>query len=178
MFGQKRGASGLAWLAPCIALCLVGCSESSPPIDPAPSSNTADAALNIKSGGDAYERFLAASDVVLSEGGAEADRMALVAEGEALEKSLTDAREFAQAGLRLVGSTTFDSIKLQQASSDSIAFYVCDDVSQTDLLDVSGTSLVKPDRATRSPWLITAKLSTDEKLRVSKKELWSGENFC
>jgi hypothetical protein len=134
--------------------------------------------LDVQRATEAYERFLATNDLVLSEGGAEPERMTAVAEADALEKALTDASDFSQSGLRLVGRTVFDSVNLQQASADTIAFYACDDVSQTDLLNVSGTSLVKPDRVTRSPWLITAKASTDETIRISKKELWAGENFC
>ncbi|WP_374945343.1 hypothetical protein, partial [Agreia sp.] len=117
-------------------------------------------------------------DLVLSEGGVEPERVSVVAESKALEKFFSDARDFRDGGLRLVGATAFDSVSVQQASESHVSFYVCDDVSQTDLVNASGTSLVKADRIARSPWQITAEMSGDHVLRISKKDLWAGENFC
>jgi len=69
-------------------------------------------------------------------------------------------------------------MSVQRASANEISFYVCDDISGTDLVDEGGISVVKPDRATRSPWSVVSSLSPDGALRVSVREFWVGEDFC
>ena len=108
---------------------------------------------------NAYEGFLLTSDLVLADGGASPERMNEYAASDALNDFLVDANDFETRGWHLVGNTRFDSVSVQTATASEISFYVCDDVSETDLLDQSGQSLVEPDRVTRSPWLISVSRS-------------------
>lgn len=140
-------------------------------------SEAVDSALSDEDATSVYEIFLRTSDLVLAEGGASPERMEEHAASDALDEFLADAKDFETRGWYLVGSTRFDSISVQTSSASEISFYVCDDVSETNLLDQTGQSLVEPDRVNRSPWLVSAsRIGGDSKI-VSKK-LWVGENFC
>ena len=65
--------------------------------------------------------------------------------------------EFQAAGLRTVGTTRYDSFAGVSASlrSGNVSATVCVDVSDVDVVDRDGTSIVTPDRPDRQPMLIT-----------------------
>lgn len=69
--------------------------------------------------------------------------------------------EFQAAGLRTVGVTRYDSFAGVSASltSGRISATVCVDVSDVDVVDREGRSIVTPDRPDRQPMLITFETS-------------------
>lgn len=182
MFRQKHTVRKI-WLWSLAGIVLVSVSGCVQPVDnrevrftTAP-TEAVDSALTDKDAANVYEIFLRTSDLVLADGGASPERMKEYAASDALDEFLADAKDFETRGWSLVGSTRFDSISVQTSSASEISFYVCDDVSETDLLDETGKSLVEPDRVNRSPWLVSAsRIGGDSK--VVSKELWVGENFC
>jgi hypothetical protein len=125
-----------------------------------------------------YTEFLKTNDLVLAEGGVSPERINEFAASDAANDFLSDADDFRTRGWRLTGSTRFDSMVVQDSSARDISFYVCDDVSGTDIFDQSGRSLAEPDRMARSPWSVVASIADEGTLKIVSKKLWTGENFC
>lgn len=179
MFRQKHtvlklfaGIAAILLLSSCEATTKrEGTRESHVPTASSPSVLTEIDAAN------SYKAFLQSSDSIFADGGLSPERISEFARGDALDDFIADAKDLQSRGWHLVGSTQFDSIAIQASSPSEISFYVCDDVSQTDLLDDVGNSLVEPDRVSRSPWAVVASTS-DGVLKVASKDLWVGENFC
>jgi hypothetical protein len=182
MFAQRRRrrAAAISTILTAAAL-LAACTADEHPRPPdSGSSPTTTLAVSDaeRVASDAYHRFIELSDLVLSEGGSNPDRMAEGADGDALEQFVANAREFESQSIRITGHTKFDSLKVQDREPTAITFYVCEDVSDTDLVNSLGESVVQPDRATRSPWLVSATGNETAGFMVSSRDLWSGKNFC
>jgi len=180
MFRQKhtvRNASLIVLLLTLLTGCGTAITAPTPSILPTP-ENSNSRSLTLEQATTSYENFQRARDLVLADGGQGTERMKASATGDALEEFMIDAQDFESRGWRLVGRTSFDSIAVQRASTTEITYYVCDDISGTDLVDEGGNSLVKPDRAVRSPWSVTSSLSPDAALKVSVREFWVGDDFC
>ena len=87
-------------------------------------------------------------------------------------------------GWRATGATSFDSIRLQNTGwvdgNQQVTTYLCLDVSNGDVIDAAGVSVARPDRPLRLPLEVefetTASVPTD--LKISRSEVWSGENYC
>jgi hypothetical protein len=130
---------------------------------------------------EAYEEYLSLSSVVAHEGGSDAQRLAAVTTGEALVTEVESLEGMSRAGTVGVGQLKFDSFELQSAdlSTGTLSAYVCLDVSATDVLDTSGTSVVPEDRRERIP-LELGFLFEDEgnRLLLERTRTWDGENFC
>ena len=128
----------------------------------------------------AYADYLAMSDLIASEGGADAERMQTVASGEALATAVQDLLEFTEREVRSVGQTSFDITEVERISRESppsIAFYVCDDVSAVDIVDGSGDSIVSPGRPDLSPFQVRVE-RVNGLMVVSNRNYWEGENYC
>ena len=102
--------------------------------------------------------------------------------GRALEDELQNAADFSAKGFVQRGSSTYDSVKLQQLHNDgSAAFgltvYLCLDVTDVDVVDKSGKSVVSPDRPDRQALEIEM-TGAGGVLKLSRSEAWSGANFC
>lgn len=71
--------------------------------------------------------------------------------------------EFHAAKVRTVGLTQYDSFAgiAVDLTSGTITAGVCVDVSQVDVVDESGISIVSPDRPTRQPMLIAFERTRD-----------------
>lgn len=135
----------------------------------------------LKAATDAYAAYLKMSDTILSEGGRMADKFATVATGEALSSAVKDVSEYRRRKLHITGSTAFDSARLQSREIrpvESIAIYVCDDVSDIDVFDSSGRSIVKPDRKPRTPFVVTALKTSGGEVLISERSLWEGASYC
>jgi hypothetical protein len=167
------------------ALTLIGCAAP-PPQAPSPAASVAadvpafasdEEALAVAT--DAYAAYLAMRDLILSEMGANALRIDAVATNQAKESFSRDAADFEERQIRIVGSTKFDSVVLQGLSdAGKVTIYVCNDVSQTDLIGPDGVSMVAADRNARSPWEVVVEVRSMSKAFVEARTLWSGENFC
>lgn len=181
MFRQKhtvRNASVIGLMLTLLTGCGTEITDSTAPSTAPTPENSDPRSLTLEQATTSYENFQRARDLVLADGGQWTERMDSSATGHALEEFMVDAQDFESRGWRLVGSTAFDSIAVQRSSATEISYYVCDDISGTDLIDKSGNSLVKPDRATRSPWSVSSSLSADGTLKVSVREFWVGDDFC
>ena len=170
---MRRTAIALALLiAPLLALS--GCTPTPPPAvtSPKPSSTplfaTEDEAL--KAATDAYAAYLKVSDQILAEGGTDPERLATVAVGEQLRADAAGFADAAAGGLRGAGSTTFDHVRVQQYQLEApgaAIVYLCEDVSQVDVLNSQGASVVTASRPQRQAYEVTF----DRASRVSNQLL-------
>lgn len=125
----------------------------------------------------AYAAYLKMSDTILSDGGAHPERLNNVATGDALVQLKKDLAPFVNQKLHTTGRTTFDSMKLQSRSDDSIAAYVCEDVTDIDVLDASGKSLVKDTRDPRTSFEVVM-VRVDGRLLLGSRTWWTAGDIC
>lgn len=127
----------------------------------------------------AYAEYLRISDLILHEAGAGAERILAVTAGDFAQISLEGYESIAAVGSYSTGTTTFDSMTLQRFSTtggnkEIISVYLCHDVSDVDLLDINGESLVPPDRRDRVQF--EASFDFDPStghLSISQRSVWA-----
>jgi hypothetical protein len=171
-------------------LALAGCVPDDDPVvvDPGPSAapifESDEEALAAAE--EAYGAYLAVSDSVLNEGGVDSERLLAVATEELYGKASEGFASFEANGWHGTGFTSFDSLELQSYFTDAlpgeqtIAVYVCVDLSDVDVVDSNGISVVSDSRIDRSPYVVgfTTVNTGDPSLLVSSDEPWDGSNFC
>jgi hypothetical protein len=166
---------------------LAGCSQavglvpatSAPPTVAAQVFATEAEALAAAS--EAFTAYQALSTTIGHEGGVSPERMSAVAIGEALSAEIASLKRLSDRDVRGVGDLRFDSLKLQSANLETgtTTTYVCLDVSQTDVVDATGASTVRPDRPVRYPLQVSFVFdSSVGRLLVGVSESWLGTNFC
>ncbi len=164
-------------LAVGLALALAACVPDSPPA-PAPTVTPSTPAFAsdeeaLAAAEEVYRQYLAVSDLIGQEGGANPERLAPFVTEEQL------AREFKSSaydnGAHLVGSTFFSGLTLQQydPASGELRAYTCVDVSQTDIVDPSGNSTLSADR----PLKVALELLF-QNLLLANQEPWSDSDIC
>ena len=129
----------------------------------------------------AYANYLDMSSLIAHDGGANPSRMTSVAVGEALETEIQTLEGMSEAGTVGVGVLNFDTLTLQSAdlASGMLSAYVCLDVSESDVIDRSGVSVVAVDRVERLPLEIGFIFeSANQRLLLERTRSWDGENFC
>ncbi|TFD77674.1 hypothetical protein [Cryobacterium fucosi] len=169
-------------------LALSGCS---PPAPRATSATATDApvfasdAEALAAATEAYTAYLRAIDTVLANSGKDVGWLSDVAVGEALRAETTTARTYSEKKYRSVGSTTYDTVQIQAISDYGngkvrITTYLCSDLSNVDVVDEGGTSVVIADRVDRFPLQVDFENSnaSSRDLRVSSSVTWTGANFC
>jgi hypothetical protein len=165
-----------------------GCSVPSPSSTPTPQPSSTPVFANdeeaLEAAEAAYAEYLAVVDTVLGDGGRGQDRLSSVSFGAALSSAEADAQEFVSLGLRSIGSTRIASMDLQQYAGDKehgaeVTVYVCEDVSEVDLVDSAGESIVEPDRKTLTPFEVRLENpESNAKMLVSDRDLWEGDGIC
>lgn len=127
----------------------------------------------------AYEAYLAVSDSITADGGADSDRIRQVTSEGFGTKSEADFAAFNQAGLRTTGSTRVDSARLLETdkAKQAVSFYACQDVSEVRLFNSSGADVTPSERDDRVPLVIDT-IMDDAALRVDGNQVWSGDDFC
>lgn len=185
---------GFRILRPAVAvvavLLLAGCLPPEPVVTPEPEPESAPVFASdeeaLAAATEAYAQYLEVSDQILTEGGESPERLLLVAtaswtevQAEGFVKARTD-------GLHSVGRTTFDSFSIEhydQTAIDGEAIiraYVCIDVSEVDVLDSNGDSVVSSTRPDRSAAEVVFDWVQDpsQSLFVAGVESWEGRDFC
>ncbi|MGA0566486.1 hypothetical protein ACO2Q7_04075 [Rathayibacter sp. KR2-224] len=174
-----------AAFAALIALSLAGCTPSNPTPTPSPTATRSPLFASdeeaLKAATDAYAAYLKVTDEVLASGGAEREAFRQVSTGDAFKKAVSDADEFKRNSAHTVGYTKFDSARLsfyKPALKIPVSIFVCDDVSNVDVVDSHGTSVVSGDRKTRTPWQVWFQASSNSRLVVVDRMLWTGQDYC
>jgi len=133
---------------------------------------------------EAYANYLRVHDEFWADGGSSEGEYMSLSTGGAHDGDAESIEKWRANGWRAVGITTFDSIRLQSVEledgAQQIRTYLCLDVSQGDVIDSQGSSVAKPDRPLRMPLEVEFEATSSDSadLRISRSEVWSGENFC
>ena len=162
-----------------------GCTAAPKPAPPSPTPTIAPIFASdeeaLAAAAEAYANYLDLSGVIAHEGGNNSSRMADVAVGEALETEVQSLEGMLKAGTAGVGVLKFDTLTIQSADLESgaLSAYVCLDVSESDVVDSAGVSVVAVDRMERLPLEIgfVFELAT-RRLLLERTRSWDGENFC
>lgn len=129
-----------------------------------------------------YGRYLEISNEIGQDGWGDTDRFAEVMRDDLLASELETSTGLHDKGWTQVGDTTFDSMTLQRladggAGSVEMVLYVCGDVSNVDVVDKSGRSVVSDSRPDRQP-LEVGMDDSEGALKVNRSDAWSGIDFC
>ncbi|QAY73001.1 hypothetical protein ET445_06230 [Agromyces protaetiae] len=167
---------------------LTGCTDSQAPA-PTPAATEAPAAEPIfasdeealAAAEEAYEAYLQALDQAASDAAGNSSGIDEFVTDSQVKDSLAT---LAARGLRIQGTTSYDSMRLESwhesAGAASLTVYVCLDSSGTRVLDASGNDVTPTDRAARTP-LVVGLLSDRTNPRVprpNESETWRGHDFC
>jgi hypothetical protein len=168
------------------ALGLSGCVPSAP--DPRPNAVAtstpvfeSDAAA-LDAATKAYAAYLAMSDTISQEGGANPERIAPLVTPEWLATEIGSFEDSAGNGNHQVGRTTFDSPRLQVSDESedgvaSVALYLCLDISNTRIADESQTDVTPQRNRTRLPFVATFR-GKSENLLLDENVFWKGKDYC
>jgi hypothetical protein len=130
----------------------------------------------------AYSKYEAAINEVGHGGWKDTDLYLATLAGDALRQELEGADELASRGYVQVGDTTHDTMTLQQAQDHghgtvTLVVYVCSDVSDVDVLNQEGESVVSPERPSRQPLEVEMN-DLSGALKIVRRDAWSGTSFC
>ena len=185
----------LAALALGFLLAVSGCSSENPSYAPAPPPGNDGFAAEplfasdeeaLEAAAAAYRAYYAVVDQILNDGGANPERLNSLVAPNILEIERVGYASFSEQGYRGSGSTSVDTVVLQQYNVMArpaqvlITIYACVDVSKTDAVGAKGTSVVVPNRQTRHAY--EASFSTQPNgampLILSEENQWTGNDFC
>jgi hypothetical protein len=132
-----------------------------------------------------YELFIATIDKVVAEGGAQVERIDQVAVPELAEEEKVGVRDFTSKGFRMTGRSQVTNAVLQSRSTDGgvtsvITIYACVDVSQIEVVDQTGTSVVQSTRPDQSAFEVTLSVPNGNlsELLVVSNSVWNGGGVC
>ncbi len=175
-----RAAAPIALLA---AMALAGCTAPEPEptqtVVPTDEPLFASEEEALAAAEEAYTEYVGAVNQALASGGDELTDLESLASPEVADIQRQGFEEYRSGGLRAVGKITVDSFTLQGDWRDErVAFYVCRDVSNVDVLDGSGRSVVSADRLDRGGFEAEIRAKADGSLEISRDDPWSGASFC
>jgi hypothetical protein len=185
-----RSAPPLAALALAVTVLLTGCVPEAPDIDPPPEPTSESVFASdeeaLAAATDAYKAYLAMSDLIAQEGGKDPERIAAVAVRDAQDDAETGYKYLQEHQYRSVGQSKIRSVSLQSYSesllekSDVAVVYVCLDLTDVDVVDRNGVSVVEASRPDLQPFEVTFDPSTENprELVVAARQPWAGGNFC
>jgi len=122
-----------------------------------------------------YARYVELGDEIGHDGGRDAERLSAVVVGAFLDQSVEGLSGWVEKGWRQVGSTTFRDVALQQFSagpSGAVIVYLCEDVTDVDVVDAAGSSVVAVDRPDTYYFQVTFDVGDDLQLRMSGRQRW------
>ena len=184
----------LVMLAVGLTLAASGCAATPEPVPPAPAPSPTASAVPVfaspeealAAATEAYAAYEEMATVVFAEGGIEPERMQSVTAGKYEEFLLRDLQDTRSAGLRTVGRTTFDGVRLQRVDEMAadgvgvVVLYLCSDVSHVDVLDANNTSQVDANRDPRTALEVGFdwEPGLDGVLTVGSRVGWKGGGIC
>ena len=133
---------------------------------------------------EAYAAYQAMSDAILVDGGEDPERLLNVATEAVYKTQLEGYKSAASKGWVSTGGTTIDTVSLVRydplSITETVTVYACIDVSDVDVVDRAGNSVVSESRPDRTPVESTFDVdaAASSGLIFSGEMTWSGENFC
>jgi hypothetical protein len=133
----------------------------------------------------AYAAYLAMSDTISQEGGANPERIAPLVTAEWLDHEVTSAKALAKSGNHQVGRTSFDRPRLQSrepvsGGAENVSIYICLDVTAARLLDDANQDTTAPRLRARFPVVVTFKVmqGLGQQILLDRNSPWDGDDFC
>jgi hypothetical protein len=176
----------LVGIVACGALGLGGCVPSGPDRTPNAVATSkpvfeSDAAA-LAAATKAYAAYLAMSDTIAQQGGANPERLASLVTPEWMTKEIESAQKFARKGIHQVGGSKFDSPRLQVSDESeegvaTVAIYLCLDLSESRMADQSQADVTPNRDRTRLPFVATFQ-GESESLLLSGNVFWKGKDYC
>ncbi|TFD52223.1 hypothetical protein E3T55_06325 [Cryobacterium frigoriphilum] len=173
---------------------LSGCAATPEPTPPPPVPSPTETFTPIFANNDealaaattAYAAYEELATVVASEGAINPERIQAVTSGSYEQFLLADLAEARSAGLRTIGTATFDGVRLQRVDERAtggvsvVVVYLCSDVSQVDVLDANNASQVAADRVPRTALEVGFdwEPGLDGVLTVGSRVAWKGGGVC
>jgi hypothetical protein len=175
-----------------VVVALSGCVPTPPPVvptappTPAATPVFASNAQALAAAKAAYEKYLAVSDEIFDDGGENPDRLLTVATPAVLKFEMPGFEEEKSKDRRTTGASTIDQIVLESYFPNSasgveiVTVYACVDVSNVDVLDSDGHSVVPHDRPDALTFESTFDLRSpsSDTLILSSERLWTGASIC
>ncbi len=166
---------------------LVGCSDTTRLPDPTPEATAeplfASDEEALAAAVEVYEEFLAVTDQILQEGGAEPERLEPLVSPDLYESELAGFEDFASSGARLVGSSSITASELQQRSpgsdpdSEEVIAYFCVSSEDTDVVDASGSSIREPGAPVEYGFEVVTAFAPDGAV-IESNQLFDGLQSC
>jgi glucose/arabinose dehydrogenase len=170
-----------------VAVALVGCAPATHPT-PAPTPKATavfasdDAAL--KAAEKAYAAYRAMANTILQDGGNDPQRIDSLATGKLLLEERDGMSEFRSNHYHSVGDPKvlvfrLESAKrsLSQDEKEAVIAYTCVDVSDVDVIDSNGRSVVSPSRPAQNSYEVSFDLINGSLLPASQ-DPWTGDGVC
>ncbi len=186
---MRRRRNAAAFTVAAVAVfALAGCVQSAPQVIPTTTPSSApvfasDAAA-LAAAKKAYVAYLAVSDQIGNEGGANAVRLAPLVTKNWLPTEIESYATFAKTGEHFTGVTSFESFRLQSFEVvrryAEVAVYVCANVSRTRLVDATGADITPASRQAVYPVVASfeSAVTASQKLLFAGSEPWSGKSYC
>lgn len=176
-------------LALAVTLLLSGCLPQQPNASPTPQPSSTPVFASeeeaLAAAEAAYAEYLAVSDAIAADGGANAERIVPLITEERESEEMALFQSLATEGLHTAGLTTFDSMVLQDyveegGSKASLTTYVCLDVTNVRVLDASGADVTPSGRQNKLPLEVAfgAAAMSPIDIRVARSDSWGGDDFC
>jgi hypothetical protein len=120
----------------------------------------------------AYGRFTSVSDEIGQAGGVGSERLMAVATGEFVARTIDGYRDWNDKGWRQIGSKTFHDASIQSIVPNGVVVYLCEDISDVDVVDSTGTSVVSATRVDTYFFQVALEIAPESGLVVSGRERW------
>ena len=162
------------------AFALVGCTTPDPTPTPPPTSDATPVFASdeeaLAAAEEAYGEYLATVDAIFADGGADPERLLKFVTRDQYEVDLQGFDQLRDAGLRGTGTAAFVlSFQSFDASTGDVTAYSCDDLSETDVIDASGKSVVGAEREVLVPYEVSF---SGMPLRIASRTIWEGTGVC
>lgn len=126
----------------------------------------------------AYASYLAMSDLIASEGGANPERIAPFVTEEWLVKELESFGSVQASGNKLMGSTSFAQMTIQTMTQEDLSVYACLDVSDSRVVNAAGIDVTPVDRIQVINMQIDFRVLGSGSLVLARGESWPAGSFC
>lgn len=129
-----------------------------------------------------YASYVRASDEIGHDGGANPERISPYVSKAGLSNEVQQAQTLSKEKAHEVGYTRINNVVLQgheeSHGATTVTIYACQDVSEVDVVDESGKSLIAPDRADYVAYVAKLQSTGDDPLVVESNKFWSGGGIC
>ena len=162
-----------------ITLVLAGCTQPDPMPTPPPTPSAAPVFASdeeaLAAAEEAYGKYLATSDQIIRDGGANPERLKPLVAQEIYEREAAGFEILQERGIHGTGNTKF-ALKLQSFDNDQVTVYACNDYGDTDVVDSSGASVLPSGRDTLKPFEVS--FDSQDSLRLIAIDSWAGGGVC